>query len=158
MFKTADLCDEFATELQIAEPVLRDFGGRVEFRGLIVTIKVDDDNTSVRALLETPGDGRVLVIDNGGSLRCALVGDQLGELACRNAWTGIIVNGCIRDSVELGRLPIGIKALAAMPLRSNKRAPGQLDQPVQFAGVTFSPGHYLYADADGMVVASRPLL
>jgi len=158
MFKTADLCDEFASELQVAAPLLRDFGGMVAFHGAIVTVKVDDDNTSVRALLETPGAGRVLVVDNGGSLRCALVGDQLGELGCRNAWAGIVVNGCIRDSEELRRLPIGVKALAAMPLRSQKRAPGQLDLPVHFAGVPFTPGDYLYADVDGIIVASRPLL
>lgn len=158
MFKTADLCDEFAAELQIAEPLLRDFGGTVIFSGAIVTVAVEDDNTSVRALLETPGNGRVLVVDNRGSMRCALVGDQLGELACRNAWAGIVVNGCIRDSEELQRLPVGVKALAAMPLRSKKLVPGQVDLAVRFAGVTFTPGHHLYADADGIVVAGRPLL
>ncbi len=157
MAKTADLCDFYAAELQIAEPIFKDYGGTAAFAGQIVTVKVEDDNTGVRALLETPGDGRVLVVDNGGSLRCALVGDILGELAVSNHWAGLIVNGCIRDSDELRRLPIGLKALATMPVKSQKRGSGVRDLPVIFAGVTFTPGHYVYADADGIVVALRTL-
>lgn len=156
-FSTADLCDDHGDLVQVADPIFRDFGGATGFSGPITTVKVFDDNTSVRALLETPGAGRVLVVDNDGSRRCALVGDQLAQLACDNGWAGIVVNGCVRDSVALASLPIGIKALATMPRRSQKSGPGQVDVPVIFAGLSFEPGLMLYADADGVILAARRL-
>ena len=155
--KTTDLCDAHAAELQIAAPLFRDFGGSPAFAGPISTVHVYEDNVLVRAALEEAGAGRVLVVDGGGSLRCALVGDLLGALGVKNGWAGIVVHGCVRDSAELARLPLGVRALATNPLRSEKRGEGQRDVPVAFAGVTFTPGHFLYADADGIVVAPRSL-
>lgn len=154
---TADLCDAYSERLQIAEPLLRDFGGRHAFNGQIVTLKLFEDNSLVRTALEQSGNGCVLVIDGGGSLRCAVVGDQLAALAQANGWAGIIVNGCVRDTAELAQMDIGIKALAAHPLRSVKRGEGQADVPVRFAGVDFRSGQYVYADSDGVVVAAQPV-
>ena len=157
-FKTTDLCDEFSDRLQVAEPIFGDYGAEVMFSGPIVTLKVFEDNSLVRAVLEEPGDGRVLVVDGGGSMRCALVGDQLAELAEDNEWAGVIVNGCIRDSQAIGEIPIGVKALGVHPLKSVKRGVGERDIPVRFAGVTFQPGGYIYADEDGLLVSEKPLL
>ncbi len=154
---TADLCDAHSEWLQIAEPLLRDFGGRHAFHGRGVTLKLFEDNSLVRSALEQTGHGQVLVIDGGGSLRCALVGDQLAALAQANGWAGIIVNGCVRDTTELAQMDIGIKALAAHPLRSVKRGEGQADVPVRFAGGDFRSGQYVYADSDGVVVAAQPV-
>jgi len=155
--KTADLYDAFGDTLQVAEPVFRHFGQRGAFAGPIATVKVFEDNTLVRANLETAGGGYVLVVDGGGSLRCALVGDLLAQLAIDNGWAGIIVHGCIRDSKEIDAMDIGVKALAANPARSDKRGEGRENLAVRFAGVTFTPGHYVYADADGIVVSDRDL-
>lgn len=157
-FSTADLCDEHGDMVQAADPVFRDFGGVTVFGGPIATVKVYDDNTSVRALLETAGAGRVLVVDGGGSRRCALVGDRLAQLACDNGWSGILVNGCVRDSAALAKLPLGVKALATHPRRSEKRGPGQIDVPVVFAGVIFEPGLHLYADSDGVILSPVALV
>ena len=155
--KTADLCDAHADELQVAAPLLRDYGAAA-FGGPISTVQVLEDNVLVRAALEEPGNGRVLVVDGGGSLACALVGDQLAQLAVSNGWAGVVIHGCIRDSAAIGALNLGVLALATLPRKSEKRGPGLHDTPVQFAGVTFMPGHYLYADADGIVVADKPLV
>ena len=154
---TTDLCDQHSDRLQIAEPLLRDFGGRTAFSGPITTLKVFEDNTLVRAALEEPGQGRVLVVDGGGSQRCALVGDMLAAIGHDNDWAGIIVYGCVRDVVELANIQIGIKAIAAHPLRSVKRGVGERDVPVRFVGIQFQPGQHLYADQDGLVVADQVL-
>ncbi len=152
---TTDLCDAHP-DLQVCAPVFDDFGGAAAFHGPIATLKVFEDNALVRATLEHPGEGRVLVVDGGGSLRCALVGGQLGELAVRNGWAGLLVNGCVRDRAELAALALGVKALAAHPRRSEKGLhSGQADRVVEFAGVRFAPGAWLYADRDGVVVAAR---
>lgn len=156
-FRTTDLCDEFSERLQVAEPVFGDYGGEIMFSGSITTLKVFEDNSLVRTVLEEPGGGRVLVVDGGGSMRCALLGDQLAELAEENDWAGVVVNGCIRDSSPISEIPIGVKALGVHPLKSVKRGVGERDIPVRFAGVTFKPGHYLYADEDGLLVAEQPL-
>jgi regulator of ribonuclease activity A len=156
-FKTADLCDEFEQSVRVAEPLLRDYGGSTSFYGSLITVKVFEDNVLVREVLETDGQGRVLV-DGGGSTRCALVGDRLAQLAHENGWAGIIVDGCIRDSDEISRIPVGVKARHAVPKKSAKKGIGECDVPVRFAGLTFTPGHYLYADQDGIVVADRDLL
>lgn len=156
-FKTTDLCDQYADVVQIAEPLFGDFGGLSAFAGPMVTLKVFEDNSLVRAALEEPGRGRVLVVDGGGSLRCALLGDQLAELAEVNDWAGIVVYGCIRDSAAIAELDIGVKALAVYPLKSVKRGVGERDISVRFAGVNFIPGHHLYADEDGLLVAEKPL-
>ncbi len=156
-FTTADLCDQHSEKLQIAEPLLVDFGGMERFAGSIVTLKLFEDNSLVRATLEEPGSGRVLVVDGGGSLRCALLGDQLAELAVRNQWSGIVIFGAIRDSAAIAELPLGVKALDTHPLKSVKRDQGERDVPVHFAGVRFLPGHYLYADGDGIVLSADRL-
>jgi regulator of ribonuclease activity A len=156
-FSTADLCDAHA-DLQVCAPLFRDFGGRTAFHGRIATIKVFEDNALVRNALETPGEDRVLVVDGGGSLRCALVGGMLGALAVKNRWAGIVVNGCVRDGAELAAQAVGVRALAAHPRKSFKGLHGgTADLPVEFAGVRFVPGAWLYADADGIVVAADPV-
>lgn len=156
-FTTADLCDAFAASLQLAEPLFHDFGGASRFAGPIDTLRVFEDNALVRQALETKGQGRVLVVDGGGSLRSALVGGRLAVLAQENGWAGLIVNGCVRDSVETRRVAVGIKALSTCPMRSGKSGAGERGVAVSFAGVTFSPGHFVYADEDGVVVADRSL-
>lgn len=155
---TADLCDEHIDKLQVAEPIFRDFGGEACFEGEIHTLKVFEDNTLVRAALEKDGTGKVLVVDGGGSLRCALVGDNLVTLAINNNWRGIVVYGCIRDSKPIGEMKMGLKALNTNPTKSVKRNEGQENIPVRFAGVDFKPGQYLYADEDGVVVSEFPLI
>lgn len=155
---TADLCDQYPDEVQVAAPLFTSYGGMRAFGGKIVTVKVFEDNVLVRAALAEPGQGQVLVVDGGGSLRCALVGDQLAQLAQTNGWAGILVYGCIRDAAAIAGIAIGVKALNTHPLKSVKRGEGQRDLPVTFAAVTFQPGHYLYADDDGVIVAPHPLL
>jgi regulator of ribonuclease activity A len=155
---TADLCDEHIDKLQVAEPIFRDFGGAACFEGEIHSLKVFEDNTLVRAALEKDGTGKVLVVDGGGSLRCALVGDNLVTLAIKNNWRGIVVYGCIRDSKPIGEMKMGLKALNTNPTKSVKRNEGQENIPVRFAGVDFKPGQYLYADEDGVVVSEFPLI
>jgi regulator of ribonuclease activity A len=148
---TADLSDA-CPDAAIAEPGLIDFGGTPRFAGPIRTVRCFEDNSHVRAALETPGDGAVLVVDGGGSLRCALLGDRLGALAIANGWAGVIVNGCVRDTAELARMDLGVRALASNPRRSGKGGDGELDVTVSFRGIDFTPGHRLYADLDGILV------
>lgn len=156
-FATTDLSDAHS-ELQICEPLFGDFGGLDKFHGPIRTLKIFEDNALVRSTLETPGKGAVLVVDGGASVRCALVGGNLGVLAVKNDWAGIIVNGCVRDTEELAAQAVGIKALAAHPRKSEKGLhSGHVDKVVSFAGVTFKPGAWLYADADGIVVSDAEL-
>lgn len=159
---TTDLCD--ANESRLADGTLRvlspgflHFGKRVAFAGQAATLKVHEDNSLVRAALETPGQGRVLVVDGGGSMRCALVGGMLGELAEKNGWAGIVVNGCVRDSVELNACDVGIRALGVHPQKSQKRNIGQPDVAVQMPGAVVRPGNWIYADADGVLVADQQL-
>ena len=155
---TADLCDAHADQLQIAQPVFRSYGALRQFGGRIYTVQVFKDNVLVRRQLEQGVTDAVLVIDGGGSLECALVGDILAGLAAENGWKGIVVNGCIRDAAAIAALNIGIKALNTHPLKSGKRGTGQENLPVTFAGVTFRPGDYLYADEDGIVISPTPLV
>lgn len=157
-FKTADLCDQFSDELEICEPIFRDFGGRRSFAGPVATIKCFEDNSRVRDLVAEPGSGRVLVIDAGGSVRRAVLGDLLAQKAVDNEWSGIVIYGCVRDSAAIGQMPLGVKAIGACPLKTDKRNEGQRDVAVRFAGVQFHPGDWVYADEDGVMVARRPLL
>ena len=152
-FTTADLCDDHGERLQIAQPIFRSYGGRPAFAGRIHTVQVFKDNVLVRRQLEQPVSEAVLVVDGGRSLECALVGDILAGMAVENGWQGIVVNGCIRDAAVIASLPIGIRALNTHPLKSGKQGLGRENLPVAFAGVTFRPGEYLYADADGLVVS-----
>jgi len=154
---TPDLCDAHP-EVGVAEPLFRDFGGKSAFAGQIVTIRCMEDNSRVREQVEGEGTGKVLVVDGGGSLRHALLGDILAEKAVANGWAGILINGGVRDVEVLANLPLGIKALAPTPMKTDKRGLGDVDVPVRFAGVSFVPGHWLYADANGVLVAETELV
>lgn len=161
-FATCDICDAnedkiAAGTLAVLPPVFKSFGKRASFAGPARTLKVFEDNVLVRAALETPGEGAVLVVDGGGSLRCALVGGNLGVLAEKNGWAGIVVNGCIRDSEEINACDIGVRALATHPQRSIRKGVGDKDIQVSIAGVTIKPGAWIYADADGVLVAAQKL-
>lgn len=162
-FATTDICD--ANEDKIADgslrvlaPVFQSFGQSVKFAGPASTLKVFEDNTLVRTALDEPGNGRVLVIDGGGSLRCALVGGNLGVLADKNGWAGIVVNGCIRDSAELNACQVGIRALAIHPQKSVKRNVGERELQVQMAGAVIRSGEWIYADEDGVLVSTNALI
>lgn len=157
-FKTADLCDEHSDKLQICEPGFASFGGRPRFHGAISTIKCFEDNSLVREAVGEPGDGRVLVVDAGGSRRCAMLGDMLAEKAVKNGWAGVIMNGLIRDSADIAAMDLGVRALGTHPLKSVKKGVGERDVPVRFAGVNFAPGQFVYADEDGIICSERPIL
>ena len=157
-FKTADLCDAHSDALQIAEPGFRDYGGHPRFHGQIVTLKLFEDNSLVRDTLALSGHGKVLVVDGGGSRRCALLGDMLAAKAVENGWSGILINGCIRDSADIAQMPLGVKALDTHPLKSVKKGVGETNLPLRFAGVTFNPGASLYADEDGIILSPGPLV
>jgi regulator of ribonuclease activity A len=154
---TADHCDAHPDAVQVCEPIFQMYGGRHAFSGPVSTVRCFEDNSRVKEAVEGPGEGRVLVVDGGGSRRRALFGGNLGNAAVRNGWAGLILYGCIRDSAELAQLNIGIRALGTMPLRSEKRGEGERDVPVRFAGVSFRPGDYVYVDEDGVVVSHGPL-
>lgn len=156
-FATADLYDQHEHRVLVLTPMLADYGSKRRFSGPIATVKVFEDNSLVRAALEEPGAGKVLVVDGGGSLRCALVGDKLAELASRNGWAGLVVYGCIRDAAAIATIPIGLKAVNTNPRKSVKQGAGDRDIPVQFAGVTFTPGWFLYADEDGVLISEQSL-
>jgi regulator of ribonuclease activity A len=156
-FATADLCDAHEGKISIAAPIFRHYGGKSAFCGPIATLKLFEDNGLVRQTLDTPGNGHVLVIDGGGSLRCALLGDQLAALAVSNGWSGIVIWGCIRDSAAICAMDLGVLALATHPQKTVKKNLGESGIPLSFAGVEFSPGAWLYADADGLIVSAGPL-
>lgn len=155
--QTADLCDAHDDELAVVAPMFASYGGRPSCGGPISTLKIFEDNSFVRKAVESAGNGRVLLIDGGASMRCALVGDQLAALAVENGWAGIIVYGCIRDSKAIGEMDLGVFALGTHPKKTVKRNVGEVDVAVTFGGVTFHPGHYVYADEDGVVVSAKPL-
>jgi len=156
-FHTADLCDQFGERLSVLAPMFRNFGGARRFGGRIATLKCFEDNSLVREIFSEPGQGQVLVIDGGGSFRCALVGDQLAALAVKNGWAGAVVYGCIRDSEAIREMPLGLMALAAHPQKSVKRGVGERGVALQFGAVSFHQGDWLYADEDGIVLAPEPL-
>ncbi|HRP75696.1 MAG TPA: ribonuclease E activity regulator RraA [Rhodocyclaceae bacterium] len=155
--QTADLCDANEGRISVVTPMFNSYGGHSAFGGPIATLKIFEDNSLVRSTLGSPGHGRVLVVDGGGSMRCALVGDQLAVLAVSNGWAGIIVYGCIRDSVAIRSMELGVFALGTHPLKSIKKGVGESDLPVTFGGVTFTPGHHIYADEDGVIVSATAL-
>ncbi|HRF10816.1 MAG: ribonuclease E activity regulator RraA [Candidatus Accumulibacter phosphatis] len=161
-FKTPDLLDNNEARIQdgsvrIVTPMFQHYGGRSSFCGQLVTLKLFEDNTLVREVLAEDGRGKVLLIDGGGSMRCALLGDQLAILAHKNAWEGIVVYGCIRDSEDIARIDLGVRALNTHPLKSIKKGVGDRDLAVSFGGVTFRPGEWIYVDSDGVVVSEQPL-
>ena len=156
-FATADLYDQFGDKVQVALPMFNDYGKKRKFCGPISTLKVHEDNTLVRSALEEEGEGRVLVVDGGGSLHCALLGDMLAKLGLDNGWQGIIVYGCIRDSAAVADMDIGVKALNTNPKKSLKKGVGDRDIPIEFANVEFRPGTYIYADEDGILLTNEKL-
>jgi regulator of ribonuclease activity A len=158
MTSTSDLCDRYGDRVHVAEPLFRDFGGRAAFAGRIETVRVLEDNALVRRILEGEGQGRVLVVDGQGSRRCALIGGRLAALASANGWSGMVVNGCVRDVAEIAAASLGVKALAACPRPPAKTGAGEQGVPVTFAGITFTPGHHVWGDQDGLVVAAPGLV
>jgi regulator of ribonuclease activity A len=161
IFLTCDLCDEHKNDssgrFRVLPPVFKSYGGLARFNGLVSTVKCFEDNSLVKAAVESAGYGRVLVVDGGASLRRALLGGKLGEAAARNGWAGVIIDGCVRDVAELAGFDVGIRALAAIPLPTDKRNEGQRDAAVQIQGVWVMPGDWLCADEDGIVVLSPTL-
>ena len=151
---TADLVDDIWPDVRSCDLQLRTFGGRAQFAGPISTVRCFQDNALLKSVLSEPGDGGVLVVDGGGSLHTALVGDVIAALARNNGWAGVIVHGAVRDTALLRTLDIGIKALGTNPRKGTKTGAGQRDVPVEFGGVTFSPGEIAYCDDDGIVVVA----
>ncbi len=154
---TADLYDQHGPELEVLDLPLANLGGRPRFSGPIATAQVFEDNSHVKTMLAEPGAGRVLVIDGAGSLRFALVGDQIARRAVEQGWAGVVVFGAVRDAAVLKTLDLGVRALGTSPRRTEKRGQGLIDVPIRFGGARFSPGAWLYADEDGVVVAPRDL-
>jgi regulator of ribonuclease activity A len=157
-FKTADLCDDFSDNLQIVTPMFQSYGGNNRFSGKIQTVKIFEDNVFVREMLSEKVSGDVLVVDGGGSLRCALLGDMLAEMGYKNGWSGVVVYGCIRDCVDINGMPIGVRAIQTNPLKSIKKGWGDKNIAVTFAGATFNPGEYLYADEDGIILSKTAIV
>ena len=156
--KTTDLCDAHTDKVSVAEPIgFKDYGGNKCFSGKIVTLKCFENNPLVRKTLEQNGEGKVLVVDGGGSMRCAMLGDMLGDLAVANKWNGVIVYGCVRDSAALGKINLGVKALNTHPLKSSRKVEGQENIVVRFAGVNFTPEEFVYCDEDGIIVSKEQL-
>ncbi|OYD07470.1 ribonuclease E activity regulator RraA [Paludifilum halophilum] len=155
--KTADLCDQFHEELEICEIPFVNYGGRKRFSGPIATVRVREDNVLVRKSLEEIPEGSVLVVDGGGSRRCALLGDRLAAIGSSRGLAGIIIHGCVRDTGDLAEMEIGVRALGSMPLKSRKEGKGEREIPLSFGGVRWKPGHYVYADEDGVVLSPREL-
>ncbi len=157
-FKTADLCDDYSEELSICELAFTSYGKQKSFYGPIATVRVHEDNVLVKQALETVEEGTVLVVDGAGSRKCALMGDMLGEIAQSRKLAGIIINGCVRDVAELAKTDVGIFAIGSNPLKSIKKGLGDRDVTVTFGGIRWEPGHYAYADEDGVVVCKRNLI
>lgn len=157
MYVLPDLCDEFADLVQVVAPMFTNYGKRKSFGGEIVTVKCYEDNSLVAQQANEPGSGKVLVVDGGGSLRCALLGDNLAGKAAESGWEGMIVYGCIRDVDQIAVIDLGVQALASNPLRSVKRSTGVVNEAVNFGGVNFTPGHYVYADNNGVIVSAEAL-
>jgi regulator of ribonuclease activity A len=152
---TADLYDQHGDRLLICEAPLRNFGGRVRFHGVIRTVRCYEDNALLKRVLGEPGNANVLVVDGGGSLHRALMGDNVATLAAKSGWSGVVIFGAIRDSAAIGSIELGVKALGTMPRSPLKTGAGEVDVPVKFGGVDFAPGAHLFSDEDGVVVLPR---
>ncbi|HCH25149.1 MAG TPA: putative 4-hydroxy-4-methyl-2-oxoglutarate aldolase [Oceanospirillaceae bacterium] len=152
-----ELCDQYPDDVRVLEPMFMNFGGKERFYGEVVTIKAFEDNSLVREQVALDGTGKVLVVDGGGSLRCAMLGDLLAEKAAKNGWQGIVIYGCIRDVNAIGEIDLGVQSLATHPMKTDKRGLGDLNVPVTFAGTTIKPGDYLYADNNGVLVSDKEL-
>jgi regulator of ribonuclease activity A len=156
-FLTADLFDAHGDRLRVGQVQFREFGGTPRFHGPVRTIRTFEDNALIKRTLSEPGQGAVLVIDGGASLRCALIGDVIAGLADRNGWAGVVVYGAVRDTAALGKLGLGIKALGSNPRKSGKSGAGELNGTINFGGVDFRAGDWLYSDEDGIVVSENAL-
>ena len=154
---TPDLCDEYPDLVQVVEPMFNNFGGRDNFGGQIVTVKCHEDNSKVKELVDTDGTGKVMVVDGGGSLRNALLGDMLAEKAAKNGWEGLVIYGCIRDVDVIMETDLGVQALATNPRKTEKKGLGEMNVPVKFAGVQMNPGNFIYADNNGIIVSEKKL-
>ena len=155
---TPDLCDEYPDQVHVMEPILKNFGGKEQFCGQIITVSCPEDNSKVRNLLDTCGEGRILVVDGAASKRCAYLGDLLAEKAFDNGWSGLVINGYIRDVDVIKKTDIGVKALGVYPVKTQKKGLGDVNIPITFGGITFYPGHFLYADNNGILVSKQPLV
>lgn len=152
---TSDLCDLHGEGLRSCDTQFRQFAARREFSGVAVTIKCHEDNVLIKAAVAEPGEGRVLVVDGDGSLHCALVGDNMAQIAADNDWAGLVVYGAVRDAVALSSVDIGLKALGTNPRRSSKAGQGERDLPITIGGALFRPGDLVVSDDDGVVVLPR---
>lgn len=163
-FVTCDLLDGHEDKaIAVVSPYVDgkrflNFGGRLSFGGQVVTVKCFEDNSQVKQTLATAGEGRVLVVDGGGSVRCALLGDMIAQSAADNGWAGVIVYGCVRDVDALATMPIGVMALGCIPKKSIRKGVGELGVRVQFGGVVFNQGDWVYADNNGIIVCDEPLV
>ncbi|MBL0710273.1 MAG: putative 4-hydroxy-4-methyl-2-oxoglutarate aldolase [Colwellia sp.] len=152
-----DLFDQYEQQLQLAEPLFNDYGGKSIFSGKIVTVSCFNDNSKVKELVATNGTGKVMVVDGKASLIRALLGDMLAEQAVKNGWQGFVINGCIRDAGTIATLPLGVKALGCNPIKTEKLGVGEIDVPVNFAGINFKAGQYIYGDANGLAISEALL-
>lgn len=157
MFTTPDLCDDHPDDVRVLEPILRTFGGREAFFGPVVTVSCFEDNSRVKDLAGTPGEGRVIVVDGGGSTRKALLGDIIAQTAADNGWAGFVIHGAVRDIEILRTIDLGVQALTSIPLKTEKLGVGDVGVDLSFGGLTVSPGEWVYADANGVVVSARQL-
>ena len=161
-FSTCDFCDAYKNSdekmFRFLPPIFQNFGGKAFFKGPIATVQCHEDNSCVKAAVESQGEGRVLVVDGGGSLRRALLGGNLAAAAARNGWAGLVIHGAVRDVAELAVCETGIRALAVVPMPTQRRDEGQRDVAIQIQGITIWPGEWLYADADGIVIAANALV
>ena len=154
---TPDLCDEHPGKVRVLEPLFRGYGGKRQFGGEVATVKCFEDNSLVKEFAAQNGNGRVLVVDGGGSLRRALLGDMIADAMVKNGWAGIVINGCVRDVEALSQLDLGICALNSIPVKTDKRGLGDANVEVRFAGADIAPGMWLYADETGIIVADQEL-
>lgn len=155
--KTADLVDEFPDDVRFCNLPFLKFGRKPAFVGQAQTVACFEDNVLLKAELEKPGNGRVLVVEGGGSTRVAIMGDMIAGILLDNGWAGIIINGAIRDSVEIDAMDVGVRCLATTPIKSSKNGTGSVGGPVRFGDATFKPGDWVYCDADGVLVSDREL-
>ena len=158
LISTPDLCDANETDVSVIELPFRNLGGRRQFGGEVVTVKCFEDNSKVKELLATPGAGRVLFVDGGGSLRRALLGDLIAASAVKQGWSGVVVYGAVRDVDALAEMDLGVQALGTTPLKTERRGLGDANVPVRVAGVSIKSGDWLYADNNGVIISSRALL
>ena len=156
-FYTADLCDEFFDQIEVLQPNFKSYGGLLQCKGEIATVKLDEDNTELISLLKEEGKGRVAVVDANAKF-CAIVGDKLMGIAKKNGWSGILVNGYVRDIINTQNIEVALFALGTCPRKSRKKAKGQKGTNLNFAGVTFKEGDYLYADEDGIIISNKKLI